>query len=202
MTLARFVSFFIVFWRITLNIIVIGNVISFAGAMLMVAVGFLKTRKSILLTQCAMFSLMGTANIILGGMTGAVSSLVSIIRNLFCMKGPLSVPVKLFIIAIQVMLSIRVNTLGWIGWLPIISACFYTWMIDVKDETSLKLVLIAAQSMWFVYDLTIHNYVGFTFDILTILSNMYGIFSLRSTGFLLSLPPRLSRPAAHCCRKA
>lgn len=185
-----------------MNIIVIGNVISFAGAMLMVAVGFLRTRKSILLTQCAMFSLMGTANIILGGMTGAVSSLVSIIRNLFCMKGPLSVPVKLFIIAIQVMLSLRVNTLGWIGWLPIISACFYTWMIDVKDETSLKLVLIAAQSMWFVYDLTIHNYVGFTFDILTILSNMYGIFSLRSTGFLPSLPLHLLRPAAHRYRKA
>ena len=180
MTLARYVSFFIVFWRITVNILIIGNVISFAGAMLMVYVGFLKTRKSILLTQCAMFTLMGTANILLGGMTGAVSSLVSIIRNLFCMKGPLSLHVKLFIIAIQVMLSLRVNTLGWIGWLPIISACFYTWMIDVKDETALKLVLIIAQSMWFVYDLTIQNYVGFTFDILTILSNMYGIFSLRA----------------------
>ena len=64
--------------------------------------------------------------------------------------------------------------------LPIISACFYTWMIDVKDETRLKVVLIVAQSMWFVYDLTIQNYVGFTFDILTILSNMYGIFSLRA----------------------
>lgn len=163
-----------------MNLIIIGNVISFTGAVLMVAVGFLRTRKTILLTQCAMFGLMGTANIILGGMTGAVSSLVSIIRNIFCLKGPLSVPVKLFVIAIQIMLSVKVNTLGWIGWLPIISACFYTWMIDVRDETMLKVVLIVAQSMWFVYDLTIQNYVGFTFDILTIMSNMYGIISLRS----------------------
>jgi hypothetical protein len=162
------------------NIVIIGNIISLAGAALMVAVGFLKTRRSILITQNVMFGLMGTANIILGGMTGAVSSLVSIIRNLFCLKGPLTVPVKLFIIVIQIMLSARVNTLGWIGWLPIISACFYTWMIDVKDETRLKLVLIIAQSMWFAYDLTIQNYVGFTFDILTILSNMYGIISLRA----------------------
>ena len=163
-----------------MNIVVIGNVISFAGAMLMVAVGFLKTRKSILLTQCSMFTLMGIANIILGGMTGAISSLVSILRNLLCLKGPLTVPMKLFVIAVQVLLSARLNTLGWIGWLPIISACFYTWMIDVNDETRLKVVLIVAQSMWFVYDLTIQNYVGFTFDILTILSNMYGISSLRA----------------------
>ena len=163
-----------------MNILVIGNVISFAGAMLMVAVGFLRTRRSILLTQCSMFTLMGTANIILGGMTGAISSLVSILRNLLCLRGPLTVPMKLLVIAIQVMLSVKVNTLGWIGWLPIISACFYTWMIDVKDETALKVVLIIAQSLWFVYDLTIQNYVGFTFDILTILSNLYGIISLRS----------------------
>ena len=163
-----------------MNTIIIGNVISFAGAMLMVAIGLLKTRKSILLTQCAMFGLMGASNIILGGLTGAVSSLVSIIRNLFCLKGPLSVQFKLFIIIVQVLLSARVNTLGWIGWLPIISACFYTWMIDVKDETMLKTVLIIAQSMWFIYDLTIQNYVAFTFDILTILSNLYGIISLKT----------------------
>ena len=147
--------------------------------MLMVAIGLLKTRKSILLTQCAMFGLMGASNIILGGLTGAVSSLVSIIRNLFCLKGPLSVQFKLFIIIVQVLLSARVNTLGWIGWLPIISACFYTWMIDVKDETMLKTVLIIAQSMWLIYDLTIRNYVAFTFDIFTILSNMYGIVILK-----------------------
>jgi hypothetical protein len=163
-----------------MNIILIGNTISFAGAVLMVAVGFLKTRRSILLTQCSMFTLMGAANIILGGFTGAVSSLVSIIRNILCLKGPLSVPVKLFVIAIQIILSVKVNSLGLIGWLPIISACFYTWMIDVKDETTLKIVLIIAQSMWLAYDLAICNYVAFTFDILTILSNAYGIISLRS----------------------
>ena len=163
-----------------MNIIIIGNAISLAGAVLMVAVGFLKTRKSILLTQWTMFGLMGVANIILGGLTGAVSSLVSIIRNLFCLKGPLSVPVKLLVIGMQILLSVKVNTLGWIGWLPVISACFYTWMIDVRDETTLKTVLIIAQSMWFIYDLTIRNYVAFTFDVLTILSNLYGIISLKS----------------------
>ena len=163
-----------------MNIIIIGNAISLAGAVLMVAVGFLKTRRSILLTQCTMFGLMGVANIILGGLTGAVSSLVSIIRNLFCLKGPLSVPVKLLVIGMQILLSVKVNTLGWIGWLPVISACFYTWMIDVRDETTLKTVLIIAQSMWFIYDLTIQNYVAFTFDVLTILSNLYGIISLKT----------------------
>lgn len=162
-----------------MNTILIGNIISFAGASLMVAVGFLRTRKSMLLVQCSMFGLMGAANIILGGLTGAVSSLVSIVRNVLCLKGPLSVPVKLAVIAVQILLSAKVNSLGLIGWLPIISACFYTWMIDVKDETTLKIVLIIAQSMWLAYDLAICNYVAFTFDILTILSNTYGFISLK-----------------------
>jgi hypothetical protein len=162
-----------------MNIILIGNVIAFAGSLLMVGVGFLRTRKSILLVQCSMFGLMGAANIILGGFTGAVSSLVSIIRNVLCLKGPLSIPVKLLIVAIQLLLSAKVNSLGLIGWLPIISACFYTLMIDVKDEIQLKAVLIIAQSMWLAYDLTICNYVAFTFDILTVLSNAYGIISLK-----------------------
>ena len=61
-----------------MNMIIIGNIISFTDAALMVAIGFIKTRKSILLTQCAMFGLMGTANIILGGMTGAISNLYGI----------------------------------------------------------------------------------------------------------------------------
>jgi hypothetical protein len=163
-----------------MNLVLIGNAISFAGAMLMVAVGFLKTRKSILLTQCSMFTLMGIANIVLGGMTGAISSLVSILRNVLYLRGPLSVPMKLSVIAVQILLSAKINDLGWIGWLPIISACFYTWMIDVKDEIRLKEVLIIAQSMWLVFDLTVLNYVAFTFDILTILSNIYGIISLRA----------------------
>ncbi len=162
-----------------MNIVLIGNVIAFAGSILMVGVGLLRTRKSILLVQCSMFGLMGAANIILGGFTGAVSSLVSIVRNVLCLKGPLSVPVKLLIIAIQLLLSAKVNSLGLIGWLPIISACFYTWMIDVKDEMQLKAVLIISQSMWLAYDLTICNYVAFTFDILTILSNAYGMISLK-----------------------
>jgi hypothetical protein len=165
----------------SMNLLLIGNIVSLAGSALMVGVGFLKTRKSILITQCAMFTLMGAANIILGGITGAISSLVSILRNVFSLRGPLSVHVKLFIIALQILLSANLNTLGWIGWLPIISACFYTWMIDVKDETRLKVVLIIAQSMWLIYDITIQNYVAFTFDVLTILSNMYGILSLRES---------------------
>jgi hypothetical protein len=167
-----------------MNTVLIGNIIAFAGAALMVAIGFIKTRKSILVTQCAMFGLLGTANIILGGMTGAVSSLVSIIRNVLCIRGPLSVPLKLTVIAVQILLSIKVNDLGWIGWLPIISAGFYTWMIDVQDEIRLKEILIISQSMWLIYDLAIMNYVGFTFDILTILSNLYGIISLRSHGHI------------------
>ena len=159
--------------------IIIGNAVSLLGATLMVAVGFLKERRTILTIQCLQFGIMGVANFILGGITGAISALVSIVRNIVCQKRPLTVPLKLLFIVVQIFLSIGINTMGIIGWLPIISACFYTWMIDVKSETRLKAVIIIAQAMWLIFDFAIQNYVSFCFDIFTILSNFIGIVQLR-----------------------
>ena len=93
-----------------MNTILLGNLISLAGAVLMVVIGFIKRKEKVLAVQCVQFSLMGVGNLVLGGVTGALSNLIGLIRNLVCYKTGISVPLKLIFIAAQAGLSLWVNT--------------------------------------------------------------------------------------------
>ncbi len=141
----------------------------------MVYVGFLRTKKSILTAQSVQCLIMGLGNLILGGMTGFMANMVTIARNLFCLKKELTVPFKLTFIALQLALGVPFNNLGVIGLLPVLAACLFTWFMDTKSEIVLKILIITAQVMWLVFDATIRNYVSVTMDVFTILSNLAGI---------------------------
>ena len=158
--------------------IIIGNALSLIGAILMACIGLLKKRKQILTVQCVQFGIMGIANLVLGGITGTVSAAVSIARNLVCAKRELTVPLKILFTFILVALSLYANSAGWLGVLPMLSTCIYTWLLDIKGERRLKAVLIVAQVFRLVFDLSLSNYVSFAFDIITIATNAISIVSL------------------------
>lgn len=158
--------------------ILFGNGIALFGAILMAAIGFIKQRRHILAAQCIQFGIMGIANLILGGISGFISALVSIARNLICLKWELTTPIKTGVISIQAVLALSIDRNGIIGILPGLSACIYTCFLDTRDEIKLKAVIIIAQSCWLIYDLSILNYVSFAFDIITILANLIGIVLL------------------------
>ncbi len=161
-----------------MNYILLGNGIALFGAVLMAAIGLIKQRKHILAAQCVQFGIMGIANLILGGINGFVSALVSITRNLICLKWKLTTPIKIGVISIQAVLALSINRSGVIGILPGLSACICTWFLDTKDEIKLKVVIIIAQVCWLIYDFSILNYVSFAFDIITILANLIGIVTI------------------------
>lgn len=163
-----------------MNTIVLGNIVSLLGCVLMVGVGFLKKKNQILGVQCVQFAIMGAGHIILGAFTGAISCGVSLLRNLVLAKKENSVLLKLIFIALQVLLSLQALG-GWIGWLPVISCSLYTWFIDLKDEVKLKYILILAQALWVVYDFRFMNYVALAFDIFTILSTIVGIVLIKKS---------------------
>ncbi len=165
-----------------MNQIVIGNVISFLGCLLMVSIGFLRTKKQILGVQCLQFSLMGVSNFLLGGISGTISNVVSVLRNLVFFKAKVTVPLKLGFIALQVLLSIGALRNSPLEWLPVLAAGAFTWFLDVKNEVVLKVVIIATFFLWVVYDLCHLNYVAMTFDILSIFSNAAGIYMIRKAG--------------------
>ena len=161
-----------------MNTILLGNLISLAGAVLMVVIGFIKRKEKVLAVQCVQFGLMGVGNLVLGGVTGALSNLVSLVRNLVCCRIGITVPLKLLFIAAQAGLSLWVNTQGLIGLLPVIAASIFTWFLDVKSDFGMKILLIGTQCLWLVYDFTIMNYVSFAFDIMCLCSNGVGLYRI------------------------
>lgn len=165
-----------------MRLILIGNIISFLGCLLMVSIGFLKTKQQILGVQCLQFSLMGVSNFLLGGISGTISNLVSVVRNLVFFKAKVTIPLKLAFIALQVLLSLGTIRVSPLEWLPVLAAGAFTWFLDVKNEVTLKAVIIATFFLWVVYDLCHQNYVAMTFDILSIFSNAAGIFMILKAG--------------------
>ena len=76
----------------TTTTLFIGNAICLVGACLMVLTGLIKKKEHVLLTQCAQFGIMGVGNLVLGGVSGLISNLVSILRNVICLKFKFTIP--------------------------------------------------------------------------------------------------------------
>ena len=161
--------------------LLIGNLLSLLGCLLMVAVGLVKKKERVLYIQCIQFTLMGAGNLVLGAVSGLVANGVSILRNLVFAKTEGTLTLKLVFIAIQVVMTLWTGAAAPIEWLPVLAAVIFTWCLDLKSAVKFKLCIIACQILWTVYDWYYHNYVAFTFDLLTIASNLAGIWLLLKT---------------------
>lgn len=162
-----------------MNVLLIGNAVSTVGCLIMVGIGFLKRKQHILLAQSVQCLFMGAGNLILGGVSGFICNVVTIARNLVFAKWDVTLPLKLFFIALQVVLSLGSLGDGLICWLPILAAAVFTWFLDTKSEARLKVVILFTQVMWLIYDIHYRNYVATTFDVLTMCSNLIGFFMVR-----------------------
>ena len=158
--------------------LLLGNLVSMAGCILMVAIGFVWKKERVITLQCFQFGLLGISNLLLGATSGFVSGLVSVGRNLIFPRVKGGLWLKLLFINLQVILTLLTGVEEPVSLLPLFAGVLFTWFIDVPGDMQLKLVVIAAQALWAIHDLSYRNYVAFTFDLLTIGTNAMGIFLL------------------------
>jgi len=145
----------------------------------MVSIGLIKKKENVLIAQCFQSAIMGIGNLILGGVTGFVTNLVTIVRNLVTFKREFTLPLKLAFIAFFAIMCAFVNQQGIIGWLPTLAAIIFTWFLDTKSDLTLKIVILVTMVMWLVFDLTIQNYTASFFDVLTLISNTIGLIRIK-----------------------
>ena len=153
----------------------IGNAISMIGCLIMVGIGFLKRKNQILIAQCIQCLFMGVGNLTLGGVSGFICNIVTILRNLVFVKFRNTTFLKVFFIILQFVLSIGTLSAGFISWLPLIAAAIFTWCMDTKSAAKLKICILCAQILWLTYDLYYHNYVASAFDVMTMVSTLIGL---------------------------
>jgi hypothetical protein len=158
-----------------MNPLLLGNAVSMIGCLIMVGIGFLKKKNHILIAQSVQCLFIGSGNLILGGISGFICNMVTIIRNLAFLKFRNTTALKIFFILLQFVLSIGTLSAGWISWLPILAATLFTWCMDTHSEVRMKFVIIATSFLWLTYDLFFRNYVASAFDVMTIISNCIGL---------------------------
>ena len=159
--------------------IVLGNGVFFLGAVILVLLGLIRTKKNILIAQILQEVFMGVGMLILGGIAGFIVDTISIFRNLVCIRWNYTLKWKLIFIGAQVGLYAAFGTEGLYGWLPVVAMCLFAWFLDSENVVLLKVLIAVMQLMWLVYDISIVNYVGMVVDVVSAVTNVVGIFLVR-----------------------
>lgn len=159
--------------------IVIANIIDFIAAMIQVASGTVKNRRRILLFQILQIGLQTVSMTLLGAIPGAISNVLSCIRNYLCYKDIFTLPVKILLILLSGILTALFNNQGLLGWLPFAVCTFYVIFMDIKDPVKFKILVTLTFIPWIPYHLFIKSYTGAFFAFATVLTNCFTLFQMK-----------------------
>ena len=151
--------------------VIIANVIDFVAASIQVASGSIKGKARILMVQIVQLLLQGVSMLLLGGITGAISNVLSSFRNYLCYKEKLNGFWKGMLIAASIVMTILFNDQGLLGVLPAAVCTVFILFMDVKDPVKFKWLVTLSFVPLMFYHFILRSYVGAIFDVATILTN-------------------------------
>ena len=130
-----------------------GNFMALLASAMLVVVGCCKKKRNALIAEIIESGFYAASDGILGGVSGVITNLAAIVRNLLCYFDKMNWPVKLLLCAVTLGVGVFVNTLGWVGILPLFG--------------KFKLIFAGTMVPWLLFDLTICSYVGVVCDALS-----------------------------------
>ena len=151
--------------------IITANIIDFLAALIQVGSGSIKKKSKILVVQTVQLLMQAVSMLLLGGVTGAVSNVLSCYRNYLCYKGKLSPFWKFLLIAASVVMTALLNDQGLLGILPAAVCTVYILLMDIQDPIGFKLLVTLSFLPWMFYHFILRSYVGAIFDAATIATN-------------------------------
>lgn len=162
--------------------ILIANAIDFVAALLQVGSGFVKKKAKILIIQTIQLLMQGVSILLLGGVTGAVSNILSCYRNYLCYKDKLNNLWKFILIAASVVMTLLLNNQGLLGIMPAAICTVYIIFMDVKDPVKFKLLVTLTFIPWVFYHFALKAYVAAIFDVATVLTNGIALWQMKQMG--------------------
>ena len=157
-------------------IVIIANVIDFIAALLQVGSGSIKKKSKILVVQIVQLLMQGVSMLLTGGITGAISNVLSCYRNYLCYKEKLSKAWKGILIAASVLMTILFNNQGWLGIIPVVVCTVYILLMDVKDPIKFKLLVTLSFVPWIIYHFALQLYVAAIFDAVSAITSAVTLF--------------------------
>lgn len=160
----------------------IAQVLSVIGYTLMVITGYIKKEKKMLRTQDVQLLFIIAMGVLLNAFSGIIINTVQIIKNEIYLRGKLNKYTKACIVGLGIVMTLIFNNGGIAGWLPAVNLFIFTYFLGMGGAIGIKILIFITTCGWGVYDFSIKNYVGFIFDILTIISCIIGIIRLKKDG--------------------
>lgn len=161
-----------------MNLYLIAQFFNILACVLMVIIGYLKHKKTILWAQNAQFVLFSIAYGLLGGIAAVVGNMVSLLRNLICLKWQLTLPLQIFFILFQGAFTFITTQNRWIDWLPFLAATCITLSLSSKRDIVIKLACIGSILCFGTYDFFLHNWVVFAFDCFSLVTSLIGVYRI------------------------
>ena len=125
-------------------VIVIANAIDLVAALIQTISGSIKKKSKILAVQIVQLLLQAVSMLLLGGITGAVSNVLSCFRNYLCYKDKLNWAWKAILIAASVGMTVALNDQGLLGMLPeTLKQEYQEFIMPNEDTEEYKIVKCA-----------------------------------------------------------
>ena len=161
--------------------IFIANIIDLIASMVQIYSGTVKDKGKILLLQILQLGMQSVSMIILGAIPGAISNVLSCIRNYLCYKNIFTWPIKIILILLSLILTVMFNNQGILGYLPFAVCTVYVLFMDIKDPFKFKLLVTLTFIPWFFYFLIIQSYTGAFFAAATVVTNLGTLLKMKQT---------------------
>ena len=158
--------------------IIIANIIDFVAALIQVGSGSIKQTSKILIAQIIQLFMQAGSMLLLGGVTGAISNVLSCYRNYLCYKEKLSTFWKFILIIASIAATILLNEQGLWGIIPAAVCTIYIIFMDTKDPIKFKLLVTLSFIPWMLYHIVLKSYVGAVFDAATVITNGITLYSM------------------------
>ncbi len=156
--------------------IIIANIIDFIAALIQVGSGAIKKKSKLLAVQTLQLLMQGISMLLVGGITGAISNVLSCYRNYLCYKEKLSRVWKGILIAASVAMTVLFNTQGWLDVIPVVVCTVYILLMDVKDPIKFKLLVTLSFVPWIIYHFALQLYVAAIFDAVSVITSAVTLF--------------------------
>lgn len=153
------------------------QLLGFIYAVFLFFSSFSKIKVKILIYQTISFLFKGIHYLLLGGISGFLTSLVSMVRNIIFIRINCSKLYTLIFTFLYVIIGFYFWTDFW-SWLPCVATIFYTFIININNVRFLKLGLIFVALIWLIYNVYLFSYSGIMVQIIVVFTNLFSFFKL------------------------
>lgn len=164
--------------KAAVSAVVAANIIDLAASLVQVYSGVVKEKQKILFWQTIQLGLQIFSMCLLGAFTGAISNVLSVIRNILGYKDKINTPVKVILIGVQLVLTILFSDGTLISWVPFAVCAVYILFMDIKDPIRFKILVTLTFIPWIFYFLYFRSYTGSAFALITTIANLISLHQM------------------------